>query len=400
MVKYYRYMFLILPLIPGCTEPYAPELKDDNAGKTLIVEGYIDADGNSEYKLGYISPIYKTVDSSFTWVNDARISIEEENGDTYNNFSLTGNSRYIFNHPPLRLNSRYRLRILTGGKEYLSDFVPLMVSPEIEKVTWKQDINEGINFFVDTRADNQTYFRWEYEETWEFKAPMMSLFLFNGSRVRERSPQEYFPLSCFKYENSNDLYLYTTESQEENLVRDFHLHTIPNFSEKLDLHYSILVKQYAVSKEAFAYWSLVKKNSEDIGDIFGTMPTEVPGNIACISHPQEKVVGMIEAGKVAKKRIFLDYTDYLIPWTQLYTDYAPCISSMQIVPVSEANTFFSKNPEFIPVDEFFFDSGGTGPGGAGSPTHYTYSIPFCADCSLRGSRETPSFWKNQKVAYK
>lgn len=387
-MKHLLCIFLISTLFVSCTEPYIPELKDSGAGKILIVQGYINADGNSEYTLGYVAPIFQTTDSSHTLVSNAQIAIEEENGQVFKDFSYEGKSRYIIHHPSLNLNSKYRLRIKVTDREYLSDFVPVLVSPEIENFRWKQNIEEGLRFYMDTHGDSdQIYYRWEYEETWKFRVPHTSLFLFDGTRVRDRQTEEYYPLYCYASEKSSGIQLYTTETQSENTIKDLNVHFIPLFSEKLGIRYSILVKQYALTKEAFGYWSLVKKNSEEIGDIFGTMPTELTGNIICLSHPQEKVIGMIEAGKIAKKRIFLNNFELPIPWSYNSIYYARCILTPEtMVRKQEADAFFADNPNLIPVDETGFDPGAL--------THYSYLPPSCLDCRYRGNEIPPAFWQN------
>lgn len=385
-MKYILYIFPVLILFASCTEPYIPELNDNETLKTLMVEGYINADGDSEYRLGYITPLYKETDSSYTRVTDARLSIEEENGQVFNDFTYTDNSRYIIHHPALKLTSKYRLRIKTGNREYLSEFVPVLVSPEIENLRWKQNIEEGLRFYLDTQSDDQAYYRWEFEEAWRFKTPNMSLFLFDGTEVRERRTHERFPLFCYMTEKSSGIHLHTTENQNENTVKDFNIHFIPNFSEKLGMRYTLLVKQYALTKEAFGYWSLVKKNSEAIGDIFGTMPTELTGNISCISHPEEKVIGMIEAGKIAEKKIAADYIDFAVPWSYKYSFYGSCVV-LERVPKKDANAFFTTNPQYTPVDETSF-------GSSTALTHFSYTVNLCVDCSMKGSKEPPAFWEN------
>lgn len=393
-MKYFLYISLISALLTSCTEPYIPELKDNGNEKTLVIEGFINANGDSEYKLGYIAPLYKDVDSTYTQVKNAQLAIEEENGQIFKDFSYKGNSRYVIHHTALKTGSKYRLRIKAGDREYLSDYVPVLVSAEIENLWWEQNIDEGVRFYLDTKGDDQEYYRWDIEDSWTFRVPNTSMFLFDGTTVRERAPEEYYPSFCYMTEQSPEIQLYTTETQNENIVKDFNVHFIPNFSEKLGMRYSILVKQYAMTKEAFGYWSLVKKNSEEIGDIFGTMPTELTGNIACISHPGEKVVGMIEAGKIAEKRLFLDYLDFPIPWSYKHIYYGRCYLPLDdpmriadhMVIKREANAFFAKNTHLIPIDETGFTPGAL--------THYSYSTVDCLDCRYRGTQDPPAFWKN------
>ena len=263
-----------------------------------------------------------------------------------------------------------------------------MVSPEIKDLYWKLNSQEGVRLYLDTESDTLSYFRWEFEETWRFKVPNMSLFLYDGTQVRERTPEEYYPLFCYNTEKSSEIPLYSTEAQEENTISGFNFQFIPNFSEKLGMRYSILLKQYALTKEAFSYWSLVKKNSEEIGDIFGTMPTELTGNLTCVSHPDQKIVGLVEAGKIAQKRIFINYNDLPIPWTYKFVYYGRCvITPDQMVLKREADAFFAAHPQFVPVDE-------TAPSNPLAMTHYSYASEACLDCSYRGSVEPPAFWEN------
>lgn len=390
MVKRLLTCILITGLFSACTEPYIPEIKNAGDKKILIVEGYINASGNTTYSLGYIAPLFQEADSSAMQVQQAELAIEEENGRTFTGAVRVDNHRFIIDHPPLDPAGRYRLRIKADGKEYLSAFVPVMISPEIQNVTWEMNSSEGVRFFLDTESSKETYFRWEFEEAWRFRVPNMSLFLYDWSQfsVRERSPEEYYPLFCYLTEQSSGIHLYTTESMSENKITQLPLHFIPLFSEKLGMRYSIRVQQYAMSKEAFAYWSLVKKNSEEIGDIFGTMPTDLPTNITCISHPGEKAVGLIEAGQPAEKVVFVDYGDLPVPWVYKYVYYGRCvITPDNMVPKEQAEWFFAQHPEFEPVDE-------TSPNDPSNLTHYSYASKTCLDCSYRGSKSPPPYWNN------
>src|SRR5688572_22705937 len=79
----------------------------------------------------------------------ALVTVEGDNNTT---FTLTGNSRgeYINNQLNLNTGVKYRVRIkTTGGKEYLSDFVPVQNSPAIDSVHWRR-ADDGIQLLVST----------------------------------------------------------------------------------------------------------------------------------------------------------------------------------------------------------------------------------------------------------
>ena len=80
---------------------------------------------------------------------------------------------------------------------------------------------------------------------------------------------------------------------------------IPGDSEKLMTKYSVMVKQYALTKEAFDFWQTLKKNTESLGSIFDAQPSQLTGNIKNVNNPEEPVLGYISAGTVQQKRIFI-----------------------------------------------------------------------------------------------
>jgi hypothetical protein len=55
----------------------------------------------------------------------------------------------------------------------------------------------------------------------------------------------------------------------------------------------------------------MKKNTEKIGSIFDPQPSELSGNIQCVSDPSETVVGFISCGLVREKRIFIKPSEIL-----------------------------------------------------------------------------------------
>ena len=76
-------------------------------------------------------------------------------------------------------------------------------------------------------------------------------------------------------------------------------------SEKLSVLYSINVKQYALSHEAYLFFEKVKKNTEQVGSVFDPQPSELQGNIHCITIPDEMVVGYVDILEEKTQRIFI-----------------------------------------------------------------------------------------------
>ena len=54
-------------------------------------------------------------------------------------------------------------------------------------------------------------------------------------------------------------------------------------SEKLSVLYSINLRQYAISHDQYLFLQKMKKNTEQLGTIFDPQPSEISGNIHCLT---------------------------------------------------------------------------------------------------------------------
>ncbi|HRG10996.1 MAG TPA: DUF4249 family protein, partial [Cyclobacteriaceae bacterium] len=78
---------------------------------------------------------------------------------------------------------------------------------------------------------------------------------------------------------------------DENKVSEFVIDRFKLNSERFYSKYSALVKQQSLTEGAYSYWKQVKKTNQDLGTIFGPLPSEVIGNIQSLSDPKERVIG-------------------------------------------------------------------------------------------------------------
>ncbi len=378
-------LFLAIPLLFwSCEEPYAPDYEPDDSTPILIIDGFIDMSGNSRFKLSYTVPL--NVEESTRPARGATLAIESENNESYTSSFSTEAGSYTVSHPALSMNTRYRLRAVISGKEYLSDWVTPYATSEISEIDYKRT-DLGMEIYVSSvnSDENARYYRWECEETWKFSARYRSSFIydpFSGS-VRYRTPEENISV-CFQHENSAEILVGTTENLSNNTVSRQMVRFIPNLSDKLMIRYSILVKQFNISKEAYLFWSILRKNSESVGDIFGSMPSELKGNVRNIANPSEPVIAMIEASLPTQKRIYYDAFDFPDPWVVSIPFYSGC--EAQEVSVAGAPALFAGTPAYIPIYELFRNEASP------FPTHYAFTTRRCTDCSLIGSLNQPDFW--------
>lgn len=394
--KYWLFVVLASCWFSTCKDPYFPELEQRDLGNILIVEGYIDILGTeSTYQLGYAVPL----DSSLTNQNRqpqnvpvllARIRIETEDGQVYEATEGDASGRYAIQHPVLSPQGRYRLRIITNQNEYASDFVEARVSPPIGQLTWQVE-NGGVQFNVSTTDSNNAshYYKWEVVETWKYQSRHPSVFIYDSvlDTIRFKEPDE-MNSTCFTSAIVPDIHIATSEGRSSDAISAYPVHFVPETSEKMRLRYSMLIRQYVISEEAYRYWTVVKENSENLGDIFGPMPAEIRGNIHGVGGTGDGlVVGFVEAAVVTQKRIFIGRNELPSVWNWTYDDYYADCGDREF-EAADAEVFLANNPGFSVA------YGYQRPDSVPFPTHFSVAPNRCVDCTLRGgSLEAPAFWQ-------
>ncbi|HEY9003434.1 MAG TPA: DUF4249 domain-containing protein [Mucilaginibacter sp.] len=400
-------LFLLLIVTFSCRKPYDPPLTN-GSGSYLVVEGLINSGGDST-----IIKLSRTVKiSSKTSVNPELNALVEIEGDQNVSYPLTEISDGVYACAGLNLDAshKYRLNIkTTNNKQYLSDYVPVVTSPPIDSVSFDQNgttSGPGLNIYANTHdANNKArYYRWEYQETWEIHPALESYYKSNGDTVLPRDMVHDNIYNCWQSNKSSVIILGSSAKLTQNVISNSLLVTIPSTSEKLGDQYSILVNQYALTPEAYSFYTNLKKNTEQLGSIFDAQPSEIAGNIHNVSDPSEPVLGYISAGTSTSQRIFIKKGQLIYNWkfTPYYADCKIFFDDHYRIPCC----YFSAVAGGITinqVDEYINynkDGGNTAPLLPLEPISqpgqgivgYTATIPECADCTLRGSDIKPAFW--------
>ena len=210
----------------------------------------------------------------------------------------------------------------------------------------------------------------------------------------------------------------STAKLSQDVMKQQQVFSITNASQKLAHTYVIQLNQYALTKEGFEYYEILKKNTEQIGSIFDPQPSALIGNIHCITAPSELVLGFISASTIARKQLNLFTKDNLIGAPEVYPNVAgieryaypkPYYESCTSVPVDDRGqgaTWSFKNEGTPILDDqqppsFYARANKTW----GSGDSLLYNIVFtregniyyyapapCVDCRLKG-------YTNIKPAY-
>lgn len=370
--------FLML-LLSGCVEPYFPEVLESQ-NTFLVVNGFLNANGPTTIQLLRTQNLNENGPSPAE--SQAKVTVESEGGEQYSLFE-TGNGVYMSHNMQLAPEKKYRLLIRTiRGKEYASDFVEVKKTPAIDNITWKP-VNDEVQVLVNTHDDsnNTRYYRWEYEQTWQFRAALYSTIKYENGAISQRGPNDNPIYNCWKSENSTTIELGSSIKLNSDVISNYKLLTLPQKSDKIAIKNSILVKQYALSREAYEYWETLKKNTESIGTLFDPLPSQLTSNIRSLSDPNEPVIGFLTAATMQQKRIFIDSKDLPAEW-RLY--YPSCPVDTVMISSGQVNERF-EGGGVLPVEEVY----GVSP----SPIGYTYAPRSCVDCTLRGTNVKPAFWE-------
>jgi len=384
--KNYKYLILILAIMgSGCKKPYAPQIAAVNSNY-LVVEGVINAGQDSTFiKLSHTV----TISGKATGVPElgARLSVESDQGNVYPLVEL-GKGNYA--SAPLNLdnNHKYHLHITTlAGKEYVSDAAAIKFTPPIDSVGYTVQ-NNGIQLYANTHDPNNNtrYYRWDYAETWNFHAKYQTSFITDGVNLNYRTPAQQI-FTCFASDTSSSILLGSSSALVKDEIYQAPLTQVISTSEKIETKYSILVKEYALTKEAYNFWQNMKKNTEQLGSIFDAQPSEVPGNIHCITNPAEPVIGYVSVTNVQQKRIFINRDELPQSWEYTYP-YECGLDTMLFLTRGGQNNVAAY---LIPLNTTEF---AISPISANNKLlGFLSTSAQCADCTIRGTTKQPVFWK-------
>ncbi len=371
----------------SCRKPYNPPVIA-NAPSYLVVEGVISAGSDSTIiKLSRTISLSKGV--TVNMVPHATLTVESNANTTY---PLTEIKTGYYISPGLNLDNtkQYRLRIKTpDNKQYLSDFVAVNVTPPIDSIGFNIT-NDGMQVYANTHDPNNStrYYRWDYTETWQFHALYYSQWIGDGVDVVGRRADQYV-YSCFAGDVSTSIVLGSSAKLAQDVIYQNPIAFVASTSEKIETKYSILLRQYALTSDAFIFWTNLKKNTEQLGSIFDAQPSQISGNIHNLSNPAEPVIGYISACTVQSKRVFIDNTQLPRTWRTTYPYDCTEDSLWYSNPITNVNQ----------VAEFLVPVGSTSLAIVPFPLPpltikgYIAADAQCADCTIRGTTQAPSFWQ-------
>lgn len=389
-----------------CIDPYTPKLRGYDS--LLVVDGLI-TDENTSYTVNLSRTMQDQKVISMK-VTDATVYITDGNGSR---FDLTNSKNGVYKTSPLSfkgvIGQIYTLHISTSdANEYESEPSTMLPVPEIDSIYFdkKQEFfnngtetSDGLMIYLDSREGvENNYYRWDFAETWKFKVPYPKKYDYinDSTIIRVANVKEI----CWKTKSSEQVLVHSFNPGENTRIKNEPICFIdPAKSDRLLLQYSILIKQYSISKNEYDFWNNLKMVNETGSDIFATQPFSVISNIHNINNKQEQVLGYFRVSAVKQKRKNIPYRD-IAKLNLPYFSY-PC-ERIEMAPKDYPWSPFSvpltwddlyemycKTSDYYFVEPIYI-------GLSTDLDKLVFALPECANCELTGISVKPDFWTDLK----
>ncbi len=358
----------------GCTKPL--ELPDTKPNATiLVVEGDIIA-GNNADNTFYLSRLKTLQGKDSIPELNAVIEILSKDGTKWQVKQFgKGTYKSTLNIPT---DKGLSLRIqTTDGKVYETPYQTPIITPAIDSITYKQ-VAEGMKVYAHAHdaKNNTRYYRWTFQETWERHAWYETYYDFvNGKIIARPVGDQIF--ACWKTAIAPTIVIDNSTALSNDVISYKNITTIPFPSEKLFVRYSILVKQIGLTKEAYEFWNVLRKNTELTGTLFDPQPSQLSTNITCTNDPTRSAIGYVSVGTISEKRLFVMNSSMNL-WPSQNPD--DICEPVEVPSAAAAETFLKNYPSYAVA--YIITQGG-----------YGLAMKPCVDCRFSGGTIVkPSFW--------
>ena len=375
--------------VSACIYPFHPDVlgTDDR----LVIEGSILVGSESVFTFSGVHPIgsSESIKTTFSYSG----YIEGEDGTRIQPESGQGTATLRFDTSGIPETQRYRVHFedTRAQRVYESDWIEVCSAPSIDDLTYILDKDRGeLDVALSMHCQGHSYFRWSYTETWEYTADRYATYYFDAPAAQKaRDPLKGLiryqdgenTFYCWKSNDSPEIKIFDTSEQKEDRFVDLEFHRVPRYDQRLQVMYRLDVRLEAMSKEAYLYWKNVQDNSQNQGTIFSPTPSQMAGNIHCVSDPDIPVLGYINACRQATARMYYDNSQ------ELFCTYRINLDDEDLEDLSPSDFFkYYQDYNYIVLNvEWDSPSGPV----------YTWVPKGCADCRIKGgTKDRPEGWPN------
>lgn len=313
-----RNLFVLLAgmLLSSCVERYFPTM-ELNSKPQIVIEGSITTEGDDQEIV--ISESSSLDQPKFNPVSGCNVRVEDDKGHRFP-FSESNNAGHyhgIIDEESIIIGVHYRLFVqMPNGENYISKFEKLLPCPSVDSVYFELEskptdnakvTEDGLQFFIDFKGNDNYghFFRWQLVETYEYHSSQPLERWLDIDGYHNLAGPDYSNYICYKTDNLRDIFVLSTEGFTQNSYKKFRLNFVNDHTQRLLYKYSLLVKQYSLSEEAYNFWRNLKKNNQETVDLFGTQPAKVTGNIYNEKDTTHLALGYFSVSSVTSKRILI-----------------------------------------------------------------------------------------------
>ena len=408
-------------MLSSCIYPFEPGIETTDS--RLVIEGTISIGGTSTFSFSRVMPFTsKEYDSQAIEVTGY---IEGEDGSRINpapfypetpptydftkdyvdyfSGSAQSQSTIKFDTPATMPDQRYRVHFeeKVTGAVYESDWLEVCAQPVIDDLRYILDYDrDELNVALSMHCNGYQYFRWYYEETWEYHADLNASHYLEPSlmwdhkgnyqpeaaMIKFTMPDNHY--YCWKSEKSPNVKIFSTAEQQEDRFTDLEFHRVSRFNNKLQMLYRLRVHLEAISEEAYLYWKNIDENTNNQGSIFAPVPSQMLGNIHCLTDPSAEVIGYVNASREAMSQMYFNnllegfYDGRATDWN--------IVTIEEFYDPSEFALWYSRG--YLPYTFVSAQMSDTG-----LPT-YMWAPARCVDCRYGGgTKNRPIDWPNNDV---
>ncbi|MGB5405100.1 MAG: DUF4249 domain-containing protein [Robiginitalea sp.] len=385
----------------------------------LVVDARI-TNENKRQRVLLSRPTALSADSSAAGVPGASVTVSSSQGSTFQ-FEESDSGSYVSTQPFAAIEGvEYTLEIeLADGQQYLS--APASRGPEstIDRIYAQRELSnlgvDGISIYVDSsNPDPQAdRYRYEYEETYKIIAPnwtasefeilqdfsLINEGIYPDVRLVPRAQEERV---CYNTVASTEILLSNGLEAETEELRGNLIRFLGNDNPVISHRYSILVRQYLQSPEAYSFYTSLRNFSSSDNVFNQIQPGLLEGNIEAVNDADAIVLGYFEVTSVTETRFFFNYEDFY-PGEPL-PPYFETVNCDRIYPprlVNPERDGPSPPDECGPAEGLtelieqeiveYYITNSEPPGLCEGP--YFVTQRACGDCTALGSNIVPDFWE-------
>lgn len=386
-------MALVVLCAVSCIYPFSVDTASETG--TMVIEGDILIGQFTKVKASYSRTLAEYDKPSPQ--ADSKIWVEDDKGGLYETIRREDDSHIIDTREadPQRL---YRLCVENKDnlRTYVSDWLKVEPRAEIDSLSYIPDPDRGeMNVAISMHSNSSSHFKWSYEEDWEYHAVYFAPYEYikpvinteswnNGRGILKEYPVGTNTYYCWRHNDSSNIMTFSTDNQTDDRFVDLEFYKIGQNDLRISTMYRIKVYLEPLSSDAYQYWENIKNNTEYNGSLFAPNPSEMSGNLHCVSDTTEFVYGFINAAHITVDSLYIDQSK-----TNFYKYKAEEGLNTELVELTSIDWRDYYSNGWLPV---------TIPDPMTKPSISTWARARCVDCQMMGgTKKKPAGWptKNQ-----